>query len=147
MSYITNSDIERRVGANAYVQLTDDDGDASANEDVVDEVRLAAEGDVNAHLSRRYQVPIDLVTVPELAGLLSSITLDIAELRLRERRPPVPIEAQRRAERARLWLQGVAGGALDLPSLAPLPGTTLRGPVAGTSGEERVLSRDELSGH
>ncbi len=31
MSYITNSDIELRVGSAAYVQLADDDGDGVAH--------------------------------------------------------------------------------------------------------------------
>ncbi|HUX30626.1 MAG TPA: phage protein Gp36 family protein [Thiobacillus sp.] len=52
MSYVTNADIEKRVGPAAYVQLTDDEDTGSANEDRVDEARLAAEGGVNSYLAR-----------------------------------------------------------------------------------------------
>jgi phage gp36-like protein len=88
MLYITNTDIERRLGSAAYVQLTDDDGDGSADVGVVDEARLAAEGAVNSFLAKRYSVPVNLVAHSELADLLASVTLDLAEYRLRARRPP-----------------------------------------------------------
>ena len=60
MSYLANSDIEKRLGAAAYVQLTDDEGTGSANQDRVDEARLGAEGEANSYLARRYAVPVDL---------------------------------------------------------------------------------------
>ena len=44
MAYVTNTDIEERLGSQAYVQLADDDADGVADIGVVDEVRLAAEG-------------------------------------------------------------------------------------------------------
>ena len=37
MAYVTNSDIEERLGTAAYVQLTDDAGTGSADTDKVDE--------------------------------------------------------------------------------------------------------------
>ena len=89
MAYITNADIEERLGSDTYVQLTDDDGDQVADVGVVDEARLGAEGEVNSYFARRYQVPIDLSVHGDLADLLASITLDLVEYRLRARRPPV----------------------------------------------------------
>ena len=73
MAYISNSDIETRVGPAAYVQLTDDQGTGTANELVVDEARAGAEGEVDAYLARRFAVPIDLGQHPELAGILASV--------------------------------------------------------------------------
>ena len=63
---------------------------------VVDEARLAAEGEVNSYLARRYRAPIDLTTHADLADLLASVTLDLVEYRLRVRRPPVGDDARRR---------------------------------------------------
>lgn len=146
MSYITNSDIETRLGSQAYVQLTDDDGDGTANSDVVDEARLGAEGEVNGYLARRYQVPIDVGTYTELSGLLASICLDLVELRLRSRRPPAPREAIERAERTRLWLKGVAGGSIALPGVGTLPPSATEGIVAESLGETRRLFLDDLAG-
>ena len=147
MSYVTNTDIEQRLGAAAYVQLTDDDGDSEADAVVVDEARLGAEGEVNSYLARRYAVPIDLTVHTELAGLLKSITLDLVELRLRSRRPPVPDTTLQRHQGALQWLTGVADGSVELPAASPVGASALRGPDILTTGDERALSRDELSAH
>ncbi len=147
MSYITNEDIERRLGSPAYVQLTDDDGNGSANEDVVDEVRLGAEGEVNSYLARRYAVPIDLTAHPELAGTLATIALDIAEYRLRVRRPPAPAEAIALYEHALHWLNQAADGKAELPSAGAVSPNPAHGPVAKITGDARILTREELSGH
>ena len=147
MAYITNADIEERLGSQSYVQLTDDDGDGVADAGVVNEARVAAEGEVNSYLARRYEVPVDLSVHAELSGLLASITLDLAEYRLRLRRPPVPEDAVRKNAQAIDWLKGVAGGRIELPSAATVAANTTRGTIAATTGSQRVLSREELSDH
>jgi len=145
MAYITNTDIQERVGAAAYLQLADDNLDGVADAVVVDEARLGAEGEVNGYLARRYQVPIDVTARPELAGVLASITLDLAELRLRARRPPVPQPMLDAGRQAIDWLQRVADGRIDLPAAAELPANPSHGLTAKTRGAKRVLSRDELA--
>jgi phage gp36-like protein len=147
MSYITNEDIELRLGHAAYVHLTDDNGDGNADAGVVDEARLAAEGEVNSFLARRFAVPIDVAAVPELADVLKSVTLDLVECRLRARRPPVSEDARRKADQARGWLQSVAEARIDLPAAGPLPPSPLRGSLGEVTGESRILTFDELSDH
>jgi phage gp36-like protein len=147
MLYITNTDIERRLGSAAYVQLTDDDGDGSADVGVVDEARLAAEGAVNSFLAKRYSVPVNLVAHSELADLLASVTLDLAEYRLRARRPPIPESAERLHNQAMGWLMEVAEGTIDLPAATPVASNVTRGTIAAVTGEARLLTRDELSRH
>lgn len=145
MAYITNADIEQRLGSDTYVQLADDDGDGTADVGVVNEARIGAEGEVDSYLARRFQLPIDLAAHADIAGVLASFALDLVEYRLRLRRPPVPKDAVDRHARAIEWLKRVADGTIDLPSAAGLAANTARGPVAETTGNQRVLSRDELS--
>lgn len=147
MGYITNADIEERVGSVAFVQLADDDGNGVADVGVVDEARLGAEGQVNSYLGRRYAVPINLTTHPDLADVLASFTLDLAEYRLRLRRPPVPEDARRRRDQAIEWLTRVADGRIELPSAVVVAASSAKGTIAATTGEKRVLTHDELSGH
>ncbi|HUU84626.1 MAG TPA: DUF1320 domain-containing protein [Phycisphaerae bacterium] len=145
MGYISNSDIETRLGSAVYVQLTDDQGTGSANTAVVDEARAGAEGEVDAYLARRYAVPIDLTRHPELAGVLASITLDLVEYRLRLRRPPVSDEAASRRSQAVAWLDKVASARIDLPAASdPAPSAT-GGFKGQATGSERVLNREELA--
>lgn len=145
MGYITNIDIAERLGGAALVQLADDNGDGTADTGVVDEARLGAEGEVNSYLARRYAVPIDVGVHPELSDLLASVALDLAEERLRSRRPPVAEDAVRRIAQTRIWLQRVAEGEVELPAVSPVAASTLRGTVAASFGEDRLLSRDELA--
>lgn len=147
MAYVTNSDIEERLGSLGYVQLTDDDGDGVADVGVVDEARLGATGEVDSYLARRYQVPVDVSAQAELSGVLASITLDLVEYRLRSRRPPIPADAVQQHSRAIDWLKGVSEGRIELPSTSGVPPSTARGPVASTTGELRILSHEELSDH
>jgi phage gp36-like protein len=144
VAYITNADIELRLGVSTFVQLTDDDDDGEADVAVVDEVRLAAEAEVNSFLAQRYAAPIDVAMLPELAALLKAVTLDVAEFRCRVRRPPVAEDARRLYERAREWLRWVASGVVQLPSLSAAPAAGTRGPAALSAGRPRVLTDGEL---
>jgi len=147
MSYVDSTQIETRLGSATYVQVADDDGDQQADTPVVDEARLGAEGEVDSYLARRYAVPIDLAQHPEVGDVLASIVLDLVELRLRSRRPPVPGVTLKRHADALQWLRDVAAGRIDLPSVAPIAGAAVRGPAVLSSSEPRTLSRDELSTH
>src|SRR3972149_3728356 len=137
MGYITNADIEDRVGGVAYGQLADDDGNGVADVGVVDEARLSAEGEVNSYLGRRYTVPISLTIHPDLADVLASFTLDLAEYRLRLRRPPVPEDARRRRDQAIEWLTRVADGRIELPSAVGVAARSARGAIAAATGGKR----------
>lgn len=145
MAYITNADIEQRVGSAAFTQLADDDGDGLADAGVVDEVRLAAEGELDSFLARRYRTPIFPAEFPELAGLLAAIALDLAEYRLRLRRPPLPADVVQRHRLTLKWLERIAAGVIALPSAAPLPSAVAGGTVAAVRGEARMLSREEMA--
>ena len=146
MSYITNNDIQERLGIALYVQLTDDAGTGSADIDKVDEARLGAEGFVNSYLTRRYAVPVDVAGEADLAAVLASITLDVAEFRLHARRPPVPGDVIGKQRAAEAWLEQVAAGRVKLPVTNELPQRDTDGPVADASGADRVLTRDEMDG-
>ena len=144
MSYITNADVETRLGTSVYVQLTDDTGTGSADVAVVDEARLGAEGEANSYLGRRYAVPVDLALHPELGDVLGRFVLDLAAYRLHARRPPVPPDVVRQREAAIAWFERVASGAVTLPALTALAENTATGTVGEVSGDPRVLTRDAL---
>ena len=144
MSYTTHADIEERLGSAAYVQLTDDTGSGSADEDKVTEARLAAEGEVNSYLGRRYAVPVDVTGEEELAGVLKSVTLDLVEYRLHARRPPVPEDIRLKRDSAVRWLQRAASGEVVLPAGSELATNPAGGITGEVTGAARVLSRDEL---
>jgi len=144
MSYVSNADIEKRVGPAAYVQLTDDEGTGSANEDRVDEARLGAEGEVDSYLARRHAVPVDLSGHPQVQAVLVGFVLDLAVYRLHARRPPVPQDAVRRREEAVRWLQRVAEGQVHLPAADVVEANPAGGVVAEARSAERKFDRSGL---
>jgi phage gp36-like protein len=145
MAYVTNEQIETRLGSAPFVQLTDDAGSGSADLAVVDAARQAAEGEADSYLARRYAVPIDVNVQGELSALLTGVVLDLVEYRLHARRPPIPPDVGTRRTAAVRWLEQVAAGAVDLPSAAALSPNPARGIVAAVRGDTRVLSRSELA--
>ncbi len=146
MGYVTNAEIETRLGTAVYVQLADDAGSGSADPAVVDEARLGAEAEANSHLARRYAVPVDLSTHPELADVLRRFVLDLAAYRLHARRPPVPADVVTLRNAAVKWLERVASGEVVLPAAIEVAGNTAAGPVGEVVGEARVLTRESLEG-
>lgn len=143
MSYITNADIENRMGTTAYVALTDDDSDEVADTPRVDEFRLGAEGEADSYLATRYQTPVDLSAHPELSAVLKSFVLDLVEYRMHGRRPPVPVDIVRRHAEAVAWFTRIATGAAHLPAATPLKSDASRPPLAETFGPPRVFQRDQ----
>jgi phage gp36-like protein len=146
MAYVSNDDVLLRLGQRAYVQLSDDAGSGSANEAVIDAARAAAEGEVNSYLARRYRVPLDLAAHPELNAILAAVTLDVVELRLHARRPPVPEHITLRYRAALDWLSRVGSGAAALPAESAPAAGTVTGAGAVVTGEDVTLSRAELEG-
>lgn len=112
--YITRDRLIQRFGAGRLRDLTDTDGTGEINDDTLTEAIGLVEGEIDAHLSGRYQLP--LATVPEL---LAGIASDLVLVRLHvDAAPPPVLEA---AKRAREMLAQIRDGKLEtgLPSLMP----------------------------
>jgi len=144
MSYITNSDIEKRIGTADYIALTDDVGTGSADITLVDEARLGAEGEANSYLANRYAVPVDLAQEPEAAAALKTFVLDLAAYRLHSRKPPVPDDFARRRNEAVRWFERIANGLAHLPTALMPPENTALGTLGQADGPPRKMSRETL---
>ena len=142
MAYITNDDIVARVGTAAAVQLTTDSGD-TPDSAVLDRVRLAAEGEVNGYIGKRYAVPVDLSAHPESEGLVVGVTLNVAVYHLNSRRPPAAEAYEPLYKHAKEWLMGVARGDIVLPAATTPASTTADDPMAGWGSSTPNMSRGE----
>lgn len=145
MAYASNADIEQRLGSAAYVQLSDDEATGSASEARVSEAREAAEGEVDSYLARRYAVPVDVSLHPELAAILRSVALDLAEYRLHARRPPIPPDITNKRENSIRWLAAIAAGTVLLGAASELPAGNTEGLRCQAMGPGRVLCRSEMA--
>ena len=115
MAYATNAQLISRVGGStAAAQLTSDSG-STPDQDVLTEVREAAEAEINRYLSKRQSVPVDVSGSDALAASLRELTLDVAEYRLHLRRKPVSEDTRSMYQRAIEFLQAYAKGDAGLP--------------------------------
>ena len=144
MSYANTTDLEERLGEGIYLQLTDDAGTGSADEGKASEALEQAEGEVNSYLARRYAVPVDVSVDAQLAAILKSVTLDLAEYRLHARRPPIPEDKRRQREAAVRWLGQASSGQVVLPAVNEVQGHTVCGISGEVTGSPRVISREAL---
>ncbi|HSW47008.1 MAG TPA: DUF1320 domain-containing protein, partial [Phycisphaerae bacterium] len=103
MTYASLTDLEGRLGSAVYVQLTDDAGTGSADPSKAAEALSGAEGEMNSYLGRRYAVPVDVTADEQLAAVLKSMALDLAEYRLYARRPTMPTTVAHRHDAAAHW--------------------------------------------
>jgi phage gp36-like protein len=145
MAYVTNTDIEERLGTAAYIQLTDDTGSGSADLDKIDEARAGAEAEANSYFASRYRVPVDATSEPQVLAAIKSVVLDLIAYRLHGRRPPIPADIVRRRSEAVAWLAQVGLGAAALPSAIALAENPAGGIVIETSGPARIMTRDSLN--
>jgi phage gp36-like protein len=144
MPYVTNSDIEERLGTAAYIQLTDDTGTGSADLDKIEEARAGAEAEANSYFASRYKVPIDATGEPQVLAAIKCVVLDLIAYRLHGRRPPIPPDITRRRSEAIAWLAQVGLGVVHLPSAIPLAENSAGGLVIEVSGPARLMTRDSL---
>ena len=131
MAYATANDLIARVGNTAAVQLTTESGNLVDNT-VVQAAVDAAQGDVDRHLARRFQTPIDVSLDADLAAALKAVTLDIGEYRLFAHRPPVSETKQKMYDNVVAWLEGVAKGDFNLPGAVTPASQTSDKPTTAT---------------
>lgn len=117
MAYATQSDMERRFGADEVLQLADRDGDSVHDAGVIDGALNDASAEIDAYLAGRYALP--LASTPPL---ITRIACDIARYRLWD--DHASEEVRRRYEDARRLLGEIAAGRVtlglpDAPAVAP----------------------------
>jgi phage gp36-like protein len=116
MAYITKADILTRVDERKLIQLTDDAGAGTVNDEVVNAIVLDAEGTFESYARTRYTLP-----VPKTQKV-KSVCLDIAVFKLYERRASIKdgiFDVREKAhDKAIKFLEAISKGqaALDVPA-------------------------------
>lgn len=143
MPYATQADIEQLYGANALI-VADHDRDGVPDADAVTRATVAATGEIDTYLARRYQLPL-----PEVPAFLTQLCVDIALYRLALAADVASTEHRTRYEDALSHLKAIAAGdgALVFTPVPPAEGEEpdTSGPqpiVAG--GPPRLFSRDQM---
>ena len=108
--YITIADIESVISDQRLRKLTDDDKTGAVVSSVVTDNIVRAEGEVNAYVSKKYDVPVT-GTIPEP---LKSWSIALASYFLYQRRPPIPEDIRLEVVAVRRQLEQCANGLITL---------------------------------
>lgn len=142
-AYLLNSEVISRIGAATAAQLTTDTG-TTADTVLIDTYISGAEGETNGYLTKRYQTPIDLTALPELANTLREVVINIVVYKLMARRPPVSQDYRDLNSSAIDWLTKVSRGEIVLPAAATPPSATADKPMQAWKSSTPNASREEM---
>lgn len=112
MTYACANDLKVAFGETEISQLTDRDGDGSADSQVIDRALKAADGEINSYLAVRYKLPLPLV--PQI---LRDRACDIARYRLYNIEPGG--EPEERYKAAIAWLKDLSAARAVLVGITP----------------------------
>ena len=149
MAYITTTQLESRLGSTLYARLSDRVNGTTADSAVAQQIVDEAEALANTHLAKRYATPIDLTAHPELADVLETRVLDLAE-HLAWRDSPfvnvIPDRVLFLHDETAGWFASVAAGEIDLPASSPPASRTAVDDAARFTEPPRRFTHDELDG-
>lgn len=114
MAYCELTDIEKRIPESVLVDLTDDAGAGTVDEDVVDAAIADADEEIDAWLGMHYSLPFE--TTPAMV-LRMSADLSVCNLYARRDHLELPKQWSDRCAQARRTLERLADGrlVLDIP--------------------------------
>ncbi|MCE5334266.1 MAG: DUF1320 domain-containing protein [Desulfobacteraceae bacterium] len=142
MSYCTNEDIRNQIEEARLVQLTDDEGTGTVEEDRVTQAIADANSEIDGYLGLRMKLPLAPVPVT-----LQRLAIDIAVYNLYSRREKIPEHRAERYRNAIRFLEGVVAGKISLGSADP-DGNPLapNAPEMAKDNPERAFTRSTLTG-
>ncbi len=149
MPYITIAQLRQRLGPTLYARLTDRETGTREDEAAAQEIVNGAEAEANSYLARRYATPVDLTARPELADILASRVLDLAEFAAWRSSPFISDPPQRvhlLYATALAWFESVGAGRIVLPAIAPPASTSATDDRPRHSGSGRVFTASDLDG-
>jgi len=137
MAYCTQDDIQKRIGEDDLVALSDYDGDDAADADVVAAAIRDACSLMDSYLSVRFEVPVG--PVPEA---LRARAINLAVYFLRLGRDSATEDARNQYEDDVAWLREVVRGEVSL-GIEPSAVESERAGGVHYEGQRRIFGRDE----
>jgi phage gp36-like protein len=125
VAYLTQTDLEERIGPDVVLQLADRDHDGIVDLAAVAAAIADADAEINSYLAPRYALP--LATAPDIVKRLSAM---IARYNLWRRDLPEDHPAYVAYRDALKTLQQIANGVVSLPLASGTAGATPVGGVA-----------------
>lgn len=145
-NYAVAADVKARfadVAEGAFV--TDNEGAGVWDDTKVDAAIVLSEGQINSKIGQRFKTPVpasELAANTEAASFLKYMTVELAEVHLLRRTPPISEEKQRQYDGTLAMLDEIKEGKATIPGLTTLSSTASRDPLASWSDSTRT-ERDD----
>lgn len=140
MSYCTQTDLEKAIPAYRLVELTVDDGSATADVDKIARAITNADSVIDAHVRAHYSVPLSPVP-----ALILKLSVDLALYELFGLRGPdydMPKWMQTRYDAAVQMLEAIEEGKRNL-GIEPPPAESAA-VIAEADGPDRLFTAETL---
>jgi len=140
MSYSAKADVLEQLDEDTLVQLTDDDGVGSIDNDKVTRAISSADATIDSYCQGRYTIPLS--PVPDK---IRDISVDIVIYNLFSRRDDTMPETRKdRHKEAIRFLEKVSEGKIELGAATPAP-TNTRDSL-DISSNTRIFTREKMEG-
>lgn len=136
MAYITQDDIEHRIGLDDLKALADYDGDAAPDADVVAQAIADAQGEVDSYLQVKFAVPV----AAPIPAVLQMHCTGMAVYYLQLGRDSVTENYRKAYEDAIKWLKDVVAGKASL-GVEPKPAEASGAPGVKHQVDDRLFGR------
>ncbi len=134
--YCTQTHIERRIGIDDLVLLSDYDEDGDADAAVVAQAISHAQGDIDSYLAVKFSVPVSPVP-----AVLQKHCTTMAIYYLQLGRDSVTENYRKAYDDIVKWLKDVVAGKASL-GVEPAPAESSGAPNVRYTGQDRIFGRD-----
>jgi phage gp36-like protein len=144
MPYSTLTDLKKLLPEDLLIQLTDDEGAGVVNQGRIDEAIAQADAEIDSYCGVKYTVPF----VSPIPDLVKKVSVDISIYNLYSRRvEEIPGTRADRYKNAIRQLEGIAGGKISIgEATEPTAATNADGAVTSKTDDDRIFTRDNMSG-
>ena len=137
MAYCIQDDLLKMIPESELAELTAESG-TEPDSGVVEEAVAKADGEIDAYLGVRYNLPL-----PEVPALVRSLSVEMALFHLYSRRSVAPQVRRQKYETAVAFLKQVAAGQASIGGAGDPSGDSRQ--VEEFSSATRLCGRDDLA--
>ena len=116
MAYCTLDDILGMIDEEDVIRHTDDFDTGTVNTSATDRAIAGADALIDSYIGSRYSVPVS--PVPDI---IRDLSVDIAIYKICSRRDQTPVEARKKYDDAKLFLEKISAGTAVITGAAPAP--------------------------
>lgn len=146
MPYSTQADIEKAIGEDKLLQLSDDDRDGLADSEVVAQAIAWADSEIDSYAAGRYEIPFKKNGADSIPAKIADRSAELAGFWLYRRKQVVDETIQAMRDSAVAWLKELQSGKVNLDADLAGANVGVGGGLPKTSAKDTVVTDEKLKG-